>query len=189
MDSGDYQPKFVLNTGDPENPTVESNTDSFQIVDVGPTTSEVEGRVLLQARGPDKHSDTVLTLFRDGVQQGPSILTLADGRYMFDLGQGNYELRATHSGWLPETISFVVGTSGNLVDLGDTQLDAGDADGDEDVDSDDMRLFQIGLNQPPRSGIFTDPDDDNMTTLRDMAYGAMNFSKPVTNDDNSSDDE
>ena len=151
-----------------------SNSSIVQPFTVTAGLTNVEGRVLLQGRGAANNEGTEITLFRDRVQVGPPSITTFSGAFIFSLGAADYKMVFTHAGWLSDTLLFTVNGSGPLIDLGATTLLAGDADGDNDVDSRDLQLFQRGLNRAPRPGSFTDVNADGITDIVDMAYAGRN---------------
>ena len=142
---------------------------------VAASLSNVEGRVLLQGRGPAGNAGTEVTLFQNRVQVGPPLLTRPDGSFAVELGLGDYNAAATHPGWLSDTLFFSIDGSGVPVNLGETRLPAGDAD--NNVDRRDLRLFQRGLNRAQRPGIFTDVNGDGITDVVDMAYAGRNIGR------------
>ena len=145
---------------------------------VQPFTVETpEGRVLLQGRGPTRNAGTEITLFQNRVQVGTPLLTQPDGSFAVGLGAGVYKAAATHPGWLSDTLFFTINATGPVIDLGTTTLPAGDADGDNDVDSRDLQLFQRGLNQAPRPGTFTDVNGDGITDIVEIAYAGRNVGR------------
>ena len=176
MAIGDYSAKFILNTGDPAKPSFESASVSFSINPPGVST--VEGQGLLQGRSQFKQAGTEIKLFQAGDLIQPVVITPADGSFSFTLGIGDYHLELSHPGWLFETGAFAVDGVAPLVNLEAIELAAGDADGDGDVDSRDLQLFQRSLGGPPQPDTFTDVNDDGIVDLLDTTYGARNLGLP-----------
>ena len=114
-------------------------------------------------------------MFKDGVRVGTVFTTQADGSFSLNLTSGNYQLQATHPGWLSDTLNFSIGTSAQAVDLGATQLAAGDADSNEVVNSRDLQLFKREFGLPAMAGIFTDVNDNGVTDLVDTSYAGRNL--------------
>ena len=170
---GDYAAKFILNTGDPAKPSFESASVSFSIIPPG--VSAVSGQALLQGRSQLNHAGTQITLILAGDIIQPVIITPADGSFSFALGVGDYLLQATHPGWLSESRAFAVDGVTAVVTLGTIELAAGDADGDNDVDSRDLQLFQRALGGPPQPDTFTDVNDDGVVDILDTTYGGRNL--------------
>ena len=137
--------------------------------------STVTGQVKLQGRAEANNVGTEITLFKDGVRVGTVFTTQADGSFSLNLTSGNYQLQATHPGWLSDTLNFSIGTSAQAVDLGATQLAAGDADSNEVVNSRDLQLFKREFGLPAMAGIFTDVNDNGVTDLVDTSYAGRNL--------------
>ena len=142
-----------------------------------PSLTLVEVQVILQGRGENDYSGTEVTLSRDGVPLPELFVTPSSGDISFDLIPGNYRLFATHLGWLSDALEFVVDEDSPPIELGTIELLAGDADGDDDVDSIDLTLFGRGLNKVPAPDAFTDVSGDGTSCLFDLAHGALNFGR------------
>ena len=135
----------------------------------------VQGFALLQGRGPNDHSGTEVSVFRGETQIGSTFVTEDDGGFSIDLSEeGGYQLRIAHPGWLTENQFFDVFS---VADVGDIVLPAGDADADDDVDTDDLILFKQSLDQIPPPGKFTDPTGDGRYDIHDVALAASNLSR------------
>ena len=80
--------------------------------------------------------------------------------------------------------AFVIEDSSQRVDLGIIKLRSGDSDGDNDVDSDDLRLLRRHLGSsstasalPATNPVYADVNDDGATDILDLAYAAMNLGR------------
>ena len=68
-------------------------------------------------------------------------------------------------------------SAGATTRLAEIVLLAGAADGDEDVDTVDLRIVTIGLGQEPPVGIGADINGDGLWDIQDLALVGLNFGK------------
>ena len=137
---------------------------------------EVFGKALLQARGADNNSGTEVTLSSGEIEESDT--TNEEGSFSFlEVAPGTYDINGVQPGWLLFDEPVVVEDGKEPLDIGSFVLAAGDADADEDVDTDDLVLFQESLDQLPPPDTFTDPNDDEVYDIFDMALGGLNFGK------------
>ena len=131
--------------------------------------TDLSGTVRLEGRGGANQIGTEITFFQNGVRIEPGTSTLTDGSFFSTLSPG----------WLSDALEFVIGGDGLPVDLGTVTLLAGDADADEDIDSEDLDLFQA-FNEAPPPDVHSDFNGDGRTGLFDLALAGKNFGRKAT---------
>ena len=137
---------------------------------------QVVGNALLQARELNNNSGTEVTILTGGVEVA-TVVTDSDGSFSFILVPGTYDISSGQSGWLRREEPLIVEDADEPLEIGSLVHDAGDADADEDVDTNDLVRFQESLDQLPPPDSFTDPKDDGVYDIFDMAFGGLNFRK------------
>ena len=161
-----------------------TGTVEFQVGDADSSgidlTPNLVGQAVLQGRSQAANDGTSVLVNQSGTQID-EFFTPEDGSFSFRLQAGSYSLKATRLGWLRVTRDITI-VAGQTVDTARMRLRAGD----DDVDARDLRLFQfnvvVGMGQRDaltEIATETDVNNDGITDIIDLAFGALNFTLPV----------
>ena len=171
---GIHEVKAIADSGQEVTESTEDNNEKIETLPevVVPGFFVVTGQVTLQGR--TNHAGVLVT-FADTATGGVHEVTTDEaGSFSVDLPPGNYDVEASHSGYLPaRQVGLVVGIDQpNALPL--VTLAGGDADGDGDVDFRDLRIIGNHFNT-----IDTDSDinGDGSVDVLDLAIAASNFGR------------
>ena len=109
---------------------------------------------------------------------GFTTVSHADGTFIKDLLVGIHgTVTASMPGYLSaQAVDVETGNSATVI-LSEVILPAGDANGDSNINSADLRLVTIGLAQETQSGITVDMNGDGQRDVLDLALVGINFGK------------